>query len=46
MVLTRDFRETITERAWRDHEFARALLDEAATLFLATHFAHYSGATQ
>ena len=34
MALTREFRETVVERVWRDPEFARALLDEAATLFL------------
>jgi len=34
MALTRDFRETIVERVGRDPEFAKALLDEAATLFL------------
>jgi DNA-binding phage protein len=34
MALTRDFRQTIVERVQRDPEFARALLDEAATLFL------------
>jgi DNA-binding phage protein len=34
MGLTRDFRQTIVERALRDPAFARALLDEAATLFL------------
>lgn len=32
--LTRDFRQTIVERVRRDPEFAKALLDEAATLFL------------
>jgi hypothetical protein len=30
--LTRDFRQTVVERAQRDPAFARALLDEAATL--------------
>jgi hypothetical protein len=35
MALTRCFKQTITERAPRDPEFARALLDEAATLFLS-----------
>ena len=30
----RDFKETIVGRARRDPEFAKALLDEAATLFL------------
>lgn len=34
MALTRDFKRTIVERVQRDPEFARALLDEAATLFL------------
>jgi DNA-binding phage protein len=34
MTLTRDFKQTVVERAQRDPEFARALLDEAATLFL------------
>ena len=34
MGLTRDFRQTIGERARRDKRFARSLLDEAATLFL------------
>lgn len=34
MALTRDFKRTVVERAQRDPEFARALLDEAATLFL------------
>lgn len=34
MVLTRDFKETVKERANRDPAFAKALLDEAATLFL------------
>jgi DNA-binding phage protein len=34
MTLTRDFRETVNARAARDPAFARALLDEAATLFL------------
>ena len=34
MVLTRDFKETVKERASRDPAFAKALLDEAATLFL------------
>jgi len=33
-MATRDFRETVKERAARDPDFARALLDEAATLFL------------
>src|SRR5208337_4470258 len=34
MALTRDFKQTIAERLQRDPDFARALLDEAATLFL------------
>jgi DNA-binding phage protein len=34
MVLTRDFKQTVAERAHRDPKFARAMLDEAATLFL------------
>jgi DNA-binding phage protein len=34
MALTRDFKRTVVERVQRDPEFARALLDEAATLFL------------
>jgi len=34
MVLTRDFKQTMVERAQRDPAFAKALLDEAATLFL------------
>ncbi|MGH7917434.1 MAG: transcriptional regulator, partial [Candidatus Binataceae bacterium] len=34
MALTRDFKETIVARIQRDPDFARALLDEAATLFL------------
>lgn len=34
MALTRDFKQTVSERAARDPEFAKALLDEAATLFL------------
>lgn len=34
MALTRDFKETVVERAKRDPAFAKALLDEAATLFL------------
>lgn len=34
MALTRDFRETVVERVQRDPEFSRALLDEAASLFL------------
>lgn len=31
--LTRDFKQTIIERVQRDPEFAKAFLDEAATLF-------------
>ena len=34
MTLTRDFKETIVARVQRDPAFARALFDEAATLFL------------
>ncbi|MDH4870603.1 transcriptional regulator [Pseudomonas sp. BN515] len=34
MVLTRDFKQTVVERVQRDPEFAKALLDEAASLFL------------
>lgn len=34
MALTRDFKDTIVERVNRDAQFAQALLDEAATLFL------------
>ncbi len=34
MALTREFKQTVVERVRRDPEFARALLDEAATLFL------------
>ena len=34
MALTRDFKETVAKRAARDPAFAKALLDEAATLFL------------
>jgi DNA-binding phage protein len=34
MGLTQDFRQTIVERVRREPAFARALLDEAATLFL------------
>lgn len=34
MALTRDFKATIVERVERDPAFAKALLDEAATLFL------------
>lgn len=35
MTLTRDFKQTIIERVERDPDFAKALLDEAATLFLS-----------
>jgi DNA-binding phage protein len=35
MVLTRNFKQTVAERVERDPEFAAALLDEAATLFLS-----------
>jgi DNA-binding phage protein len=34
MELTRDFKEMVKERAARDPAFAKAMLDEAATLFL------------
>jgi hypothetical protein len=34
MALTPNFKQTIVERVRRDHAFAKALLDEAATLFL------------
>jgi DNA-binding phage protein len=34
MALTRDFKQTIAARARRDPAFAKALLSEAATLFL------------
>lgn len=34
MALTRDFKQTVVERVRRDPEFARAMLDEAAMLFL------------
>ncbi|MEO7332568.1 MAG: transcriptional regulator [Gemmatimonadales bacterium] len=34
MALTRDFKETIVARVQRDPAFAKALLDEAATVFL------------
>jgi len=34
MTLTRDFRATVVDRIRQEPEFARALLDEAATLFL------------
>lgn len=35
MALTRDYKHTVLERIQRDPEFAKALLDEAATLFLS-----------
>ena len=35
MALTRNFKQTGIERVERDPEFAKALLDEAATLFLS-----------
>lgn len=35
MALTRNFKQTVLERVERDPEFAKALLDEAATLFLS-----------
>ncbi len=34
MSLTRDFKETVNERVKREPEFAKALLDEAISLFL------------
>lgn len=34
MALTRDFKETVIKRVQRDPAFAKAMLDEAATLFL------------
>jgi len=34
MTLTRDFKKTVVARVERDPAFAKALLDEAATLFL------------
>jgi DNA-binding phage protein len=34
MALTRDFKQTVVERVARDPAFAKAMLDEAATLFL------------
>ena len=34
MILTRDFKQTVVERVQRDPAFAKALLDEAAALFL------------
>ncbi len=35
MALTRNFKKTVVARVERDPEFAKALLDEAATLFLS-----------
>lgn len=35
MALTRNFKQTVIERVKRDPEFAKQLLDEAATLFLS-----------
>jgi len=35
MALTRDLKNTVVARVQRDPAFARALLDEAATLFLS-----------
>jgi DNA-binding phage protein len=35
MALTRNFKQTVIDRVERDPEFAKALLDEAATLFLS-----------
>jgi hypothetical protein len=35
MKLTRDFKKTVVARVERDPEFARALIDEGATLFLS-----------
>lgn len=34
MTITRDFKETINNRVKREPEFAKALLDEAVSLFL------------
>lgn len=34
MSLTRDFKQTVVARVERDRDFASALLDEAASLFL------------
>ena len=34
MALSRDFKQTIIERVQREPAFAKAMLDEAATLFL------------
>ena len=35
MALTRNFKQTVIERVERDPQFAKALLDEAATRFLS-----------
>lgn len=35
MALTRNFKETVAARVAKDPAFAKALLDEAATLFLS-----------
>jgi hypothetical protein len=35
MALTRNFKQTVVERVERDPKVAKALLDEAATLFLS-----------
>lgn len=35
MTLTRDYKRTVVERVERDPAFAKALLDEAASLFLS-----------
>lgn len=35
MALTRNFKQTVIECVERDPEFAKALLDEAATLFMS-----------
>lgn len=35
MTLTRHFKQTVVERLDRDPDFAKALLDEAVTLFLS-----------
>ena len=35
MALTRNFKQTVVARAERDPAFSKALLDEAATLFLS-----------
>jgi DNA-binding phage protein len=34
MALTREFRQTVAARVQRDPKFAKAMLDEAATVFL------------